>query len=143
MAHRRGGATTQTAPLPHNDVLSPLASSLPLHLLGGMHVMELDQVPHCTTTPSSPPVFSSLTFPLMDEESNEAPPLLETMGAPFETQATKPESIDKDLGTTDPEAQIAVPFEGHVHKEVTQWEGEDDLAPHPPEMVAASFEWRD
>ncbi len=134
------GATAQTAPALHNDILPPLTSSPPLHLLGGMRVMEPNRVFDCTTIPLSPPIISSPTCPPMDEESDETPPPPEMKAASFEVQATKPELTDDDIGATDPEAQIAVPFEGHVHEEVTQWEGEDDLAPRPLEMVAASFE---
>jgi hypothetical protein len=65
-------------------------------------------------------MISSPTFPPKDEESNEALPPPETIAASFEAQATKQELTDNDIGATDPEGQIAVPFEGHVHKEVTQ-----------------------
>ena len=135
-----GGATFSVAPPPHDDIFLPSPSSPPLRLLGRVHVMEPDRVPDCTTNPLLSPIISSPTFPPTDKESNKAPPLPEMIAALFEAQAMKPALTDDGIGATDPEGQIAVPFEGHVHKEVTQWKGEDDLAPSLPQMVAASFE---
>jgi hypothetical protein len=77
-----------------------------------MRAMEPDRVPDRTTTPSSPPMISSPTSPPKDEESNEAPPPSETIAVSFEAQATKQELTDDDIGATNPEGQIAVPFEG-------------------------------
>jgi hypothetical protein len=135
-----GEANSSFAPPPYDDV-RPSPRSPPLRLWGGMNVMEQDRAPD-RTTPPSPPISSFLSIPPMDEECDEAPPPPEIVAASFEALATMPESTDDDFGVTatDPEGQIALPFEGHVHEEITQWEAEDDLAPPPPEMVAASYE---
>jgi hypothetical protein len=41
---------------------------------------------------------------------------------------------------TDAVERITAPFEGHGNEEELLGEGEDDSAPRPPEMIAASFE---
>jgi hypothetical protein len=106
----------------------------------------------------SPPMFSSPTFVPMDEENARpvicdegfgdeeekleeedfAPLPPEMIAASFE--AVKPELIeDVDDTSVQPE-QIAAPFEGHGDEEETRMDVQDDYAPVPPEMIAASFE---
>jgi hypothetical protein len=77
----------------------------------------------------------------MDEDSDEAPVPQEFIAASFEAEEAKPELIDDYSGAQDPRKRVAVSFEGHVRDDGSiQGEDEDDEAPIPPGMIAASFE---
>jgi hypothetical protein len=90
-----------------------------------------------------PKSVQSLTSLPMDEDSDEAPVPPEFIAASFEDDASKPALIDDDSrAAQDPRKRwVDVPSEGHVHDEDSiQGEDEDDEAPIPPGMIAASFE---
>ena len=71
-------------------------------------------------------------------EDDEAPRPPEMVAAEFEE--VKPELIDDDGCAPVLPGQIAASFEGRGYEEEKREEGEDDEAPRPPDMVAASFE---
>ena len=55
-------------------------------------------------------------------------------------EAAKPRFIEDDDDASVPPKQIASPFVGHGDEEEKVEETEDDCAPRPPEMIAASYE---
>jgi hypothetical protein len=96
---------------------------------------------------SSPEHSNSASLPTFaprdeDDEGHEAPLPPEMIAASFEDDANKLELIDDDAGAVDSgERMIVVPFEGYAEEEELLDEAEDDeAAPLPPEMIAASFE---
>jgi hypothetical protein len=74
-----------------------------------------------------------------ETEDDCAPPPPEMIAASFE--AAKPQLIDDNDDTSAPPGKIASPFERHGNEEEKAEEAEDeDCAPLPPEMIAASYE---
>jgi len=76
-----------------------------------------------------------------ETEDDYAPLPPETIAASFEVE--KPELIEHNDDVLVRPEQIAAPFEGLVNEEEKQEEVEDDYAPLPPEMIAASFDVAD
>jgi hypothetical protein len=74
-----------------------------------------------------------------DEDEDDYAPLPPAMMA-VSFEATKPKLIKgNDYASVLPE-QIALPFEGHGDEEEKVEETEDDYAPLPPDIIAASYE---
>jgi hypothetical protein len=73
-----------------------------------------------------------------EDNKEEAPHLPEMVAAAFEE--AKPELFYHDDNAPAPQGQISPSLEGHGHEEEKREEGNDDEAPRPPDMIAASFE---
>jgi hypothetical protein len=75
----------------------------------------------------------------VDKAGDDYAPLPPEMrAASFE--AAKPKLIEDNVDASAPPEQIALPLEGDGGEEEKVDEDEDDYAPLPPEMIAASFE---
>ena len=73
-----------------------------------------------------------------EAEDDYAPLQPEMIAASYE--AAKPRFIEDNDNASVPPEQIASPFVGHGDEEDEPEKAEDDCAPLPPEMIAASFE---